>query len=539
MRDLKYISILIAVSAFLFFFKLGDLALTDPDEPFYAETAREMLLEGEWITPKLFGEPQFEKPILYYWLIKLSYIVFGVGEFAARFPSALFGLLGVLGIYLAGRMLFSPLTGFLSGIMAATSAEYLVLSRGCVTDMVLTVLILFCLVFFIKAWMSGNRDHYVLSAAAAALAVLTKGPIGLFIPGMAALIFMIATRSIKRMREIPFFRCIFVFAAIAFPWYIIVSFLHGQRFYDEFFGFHNIVRFVHPEHKIGATPLFYIPVLIGGAAPWSVFLPFAAWRMWKDGRESSSLKGYRSLLLAWFLVVFVFFTASQTRLVTYIFPLFPVLYLILGWYWEKAIVSGSTDPDGRFTKGMYWGHILLALSAMGGLIGGYIALRHRYSEAFPGMLAGITIFSAALAVSLVFLGKRQVMRSFAVLAAGLIVGLLPVLYLVIPVVEKVESSKIICDEFLRISSPGDPIGGEDDNRRGVAFYTGRTDILDIHPQEALMEFVSRPERVWCIMKVKHFERFKKDGVYIVPPPVFQSGKKMLVTNKPLGDGKRP
>ena len=145
MKEFRYVAILIAVTVFLYIFGLGNMALTDPDETFYAQTAKEMLNEGEWITPLIFGKPQFEKPVLYYSMVVVSYIVFGVNEFAARFPSVVMGILGVLGVYFITRLIFSPLCGFLAGLILATSIEYLVLARACVTDMALAVFILFCL----------------------------------------------------------------------------------------------------------------------------------------------------------------------------------------------------------------------------------------------------------------------------------------------------------------------------------------------------------------------------------------------------------
>ena len=105
----------------MFFFGLGKMALTDPDETFYAQTAKEMLQSGQWGTPLIFGQPQFEKPVLYYLLVRLSYMAFGINEFSARFPSAIFGVLGVLGVYLLGGVLFSRRSGFFSAFIMTAS----------------------------------------------------------------------------------------------------------------------------------------------------------------------------------------------------------------------------------------------------------------------------------------------------------------------------------------------------------------------------------------------------------------------------------
>lgn len=536
MRDLKYIAILIAISGFLFFFKLGDMALTDPDETFYAQTSREMLEAKEWAVPLIFGKPQFEKPPMYYWLIRSSYMALGVNEFAARLPSAVFGLIGVIGVYFLARMLFSPKCGFLSGIITATGAQYVVLSRGCVTDMVLTVFILLCITFFVKGWMTpGSRASYLISAAMAALAVLTKGPIGLFLPAVILGSYLLASGGWRGLGRIPWLWCAAVFAVIAVPWYVVVSVNHGEAFLSEFIGLHNIIRFIKPEHRIGDSPFFYFPVVVGGFAPWSVFLPFAVWEMYKRGKEAASpLKGYRFLLLAWFLAVFLFFTASRTKLVTYIFPLFPALSIVTGWFWERAI---SEKERGASTDRQLFGaFLMLALAGAGGLIGAYFALKSRYSALFPGISLAFLFLAAGIVLAIVALLKGRRSGAFAALSGGMIAGALPLVFLVTPLIGELESVRPLCRTYLKLAEPGQPIGGECDNRRGIAFYTGKTDVTDIHPTQALSDFIARDERVWCIMREKHLARLKEGDTYIVPPPVAKSGKNVLITNKPLEKG---
>jgi hypothetical protein len=179
----------------------------------------------------------------------------------------------------------------------------------------------------------------------------------------------------------------------------------------------------------------------------------------------------------------------------------------------------------------------LGALCIAGVVAGFFLLKKRYPGAVEGMVYGSSIFAVFFALSVIFLFAGRRGWSFGSMVAGLLIGTLPVVYVVLPSVEKRESSKEICAEFLRLSVPGEAIAGESDNCRGVAFYTGRTDVVDVHPQESLMEFISRKERVWCIVQKKHSARFIKDGKNIVPPPVFESGKRMLITNKPLEKGR--
>ncbi|MGB2650704.1 MAG: glycosyltransferase family 39 protein [Candidatus Omnitrophota bacterium] len=531
MRESRYILILLAVTLFLFFFQLGDMALTDPDETFYAQTAKEMLNEGEWITPTIFGKPQFEKPVFYYLLIVVSYIIFGVGEFAARFPSAVFGVFGILGVYLLGRLLFTPLCGFLSGLVLATCTQYLILARGCVTDMVLTVFILYCLLLFLMGWTRKRRVYYYIASVMAAFAVLTKGPIGLFIPGLVVFLYILFSRQWRELRQVPVLRCILIFLGISLPWYLVVNHMHGTSFVNEFFGFHNVTRFLVPEHRIGTSPLFYVPVILGGFFPWSVFLLFGAWDIWKRPAligQTSEVRGCNLFLLVWFLVVFLFFSASSTKLVTYIFPLFPVLAIVTGRFWER-FVSEARAEEGASRVSYY---IFAALSLMAA-VAAIILARHEYAgtPAVLGAALSAAIYLLGVIVSLFFLAKNRKFASFYAIVIAILVGVFPVARFVLPVVEVYESSKVLSDKVKELARPSDLVGGESDHRRGVAFYTDRTDVTDIHPHGALRDFISRPEKVWGIIQRKHYRQVKEDMGDKVSNPVAWSGKYVLITNK--------
>ena len=299
------VTLLIVFSACLFLFGLGKMALTDPDEPFYAETAKEMLIRGEWLTPRIFGEPQFEKPVLYYWLVIISYKVFGVNEFAARFPSAILGILGVIGVYLLGGFLFSKRTAIYSSLVMATASEYMILARACVTDMLLCVLILYAFLFYLYAYSDEKRKvFYIFSSAALGLAVLTKGPIGLILPAFILGVYLVGRKDLKAVLRFPFVTGALTFLIVSVPWYYLMYRTYGPEFTDHFFGFQNVTRFLHPEHKIGDVFYYYIPIVLGGFFPWSVFLPYGMWRLARD--DKGKYPQYL-FLIVWISVFFIFF----------------------------------------------------------------------------------------------------------------------------------------------------------------------------------------------------------------------------------------
>ena len=482
MRDIYFLLVLVALSGVLFFSGLKSVSLTEPDETFYAETAREMLHASEWSTPLIFEKPQFEKPVLYYWLVITSYKLFGVNEFAARFPSAFLGVIGTVGVYLLGYLLFSSLCGFLSGIILATCLEYWLLAHACVTDMALTVFILFGFLFFLMGWLHEKRIYYLLASAMVALAVLTKGPIGLLIPGGSIVLYIFCSRQFKKMREIPFVSSILVFLIVALPWYVLMTIRHGNAFLDQFFGFYNVSRFLDSEHEIGSFFLFYVPVIVGGFFPWSIFLPWAVKDLHVSKNTASRLKAQNLFLWIWFLVVFLFFSICQTKLVTYILPLFPVMAVVVGRLWEKLIVE--ENPSAHLRE----------------------FLRGRKSLSFFSLVAFVMLF-------IIF----------------------PARLYIIPYVEKHQSSKEFAFKVKELAKPDEIVGGEDDHRGGIAFYTGRTNIVDVHHIKNLEKFMLDKNRVWGIVKIKHFSNLEKMYPGKFPSPLFQAGKWALITNKEMDE----
>lgn len=526
----RYVIILLAVCLFLFLFALGNMALTEPDETFYAQTAKEMLTSGSWGTPMIFGKPQFEKPILYYLFVRLSYMAFGINEFAARFPSAVFGILGVLGIFFLGRVLFSELCAFLSGLVMAVSAEYLILSRACVTDIALTVFILYGFLFFILGWTGRRKAWYLASSAAIALAVLTKGPIGAFIPLVVIASYLTVSRQWTGVKNVPVGSSIIIFLVIALPWYAAMVQMYGNALISEFFGVHNITRFLEPEHRIGTSPFFYIPIVLGGIFPWTFFSLFGAWYMYKHDSFTSGFKAHKLFLSLWFLVVFLFFSVSRTKLVTYIFPLFPVLAIVTGRFWE-VFITGKGESR-TLKKFMNVSYFLLAAFSVLAVAGFYFLTRYRYPYAVTGTLISGAVFVFGVLVSLAFFMRDKRAYAFYSVIATVMVFLVFLNGAVLPAIEKVESSKTLSLKFKELADPGEPLGGEDDHRRGIAFYTDRTDVVDIHPYPDLVDFVSRDERVWCIIQRKHYNQLKEHKPDLVSEPLLQSGKKVLFTNKP-------
>jgi len=373
-RDLWAIALLTLICLLLYAVRLGSVGFFDADEPAFAETSREMLLSGDWVTPTFNFAPRFDKPILFYWLIALAYALFGVGEFAARIWSAAFATLLVLSIYLFGRLALEPRGALLGGLAGAVNVGTATLGRAAVTDMTLTAFVTWTLFsFFLALHLSGTRPWHrrlaLVGHLAMALAVLTKGPIGLLIPSAVVLIYVtIRGRLRAGLAALCPWSGLVVFGAVALPWYLLVFWINGWDFVQGFFVKHHLIRYAGVIAGHRGPVYYYIPVLAVAFYPWVGFLPEALRRLWNArSRLQDALAPKEELLLfgwLWAGVVVIFFSFSGTKLPSYVYPAFPALALLAGVAGEALLDAG---PDAE--QGWRW-----CEWAVGGIGGGLAIL---------------------------------------------------------------------------------------------------------------------------------------------------------------------
>jgi 4-amino-4-deoxy-L-arabinose transferase-like glycosyltransferase len=345
--------LLLALAGLLFFLGLGTLGLTDRDEGSNAEAAREMVESGDWITPTLNGEPRFAKPVFLYWLISGAYRLFGVSEFTARLPSALFGLALILLQYWFLARVRGATLGFLGALMLLLNVEIIAIGRLVLTD---SVLIFFTTLALFGFWLgfhgTGKARHYLwLLYIGMALGTLTKGPIGFAVPLLAIVPYLTITHRWRRFWQTGFpLAGSLLFLALALPWYGMMLAIHGAR-YTASAQADTVGRFLNVIGGHGGTLFFYVPVLLFGFFPWSGLLPVALYqglRNWRDywaDRRAEKEEGAQELELfasLWIVATFVFFSASATRLPHYIGPLFPAAALLTAAYWHRCLLDQAT-----------------------------------------------------------------------------------------------------------------------------------------------------------------------------------------------------
>ncbi len=343
---------LLVLGGGLFFFRLGVPGLMDPDEGRYAEIAREMLVSGDFITPRLNFLPYLEKPPLVYWLTALSLSVGGLNEWAARFIPALSALGGVMAVYWLTAKLWGPGTAFLAAMVTATSSGYFLLGRLLILDMTLTGFMTWGIALAYLAVRNQQRHYLPWAYLALGLAVLAKGPVAVVLPALIFLSWFLAQKQGRGVRQLWHPGGALIFAVVVLPWYILVAW-RNPDFWNYFFLQEHIQRFLAPRVHAGQPFYFYLGVLVSGFLPWVFLLPWA-WRASVSGRPSPEASRDRLFLLLWFGVIFIFFSLARSKLFPYLLPGLPPLAMLVAWALSGDEQSGNFDSlSWRWSLGVW------------------------------------------------------------------------------------------------------------------------------------------------------------------------------------------
>lgn len=384
---------------------LGTRTLVPSDEGRYAEMAREMALSGDWITPRLNGIKYFEKPPLQTWMNALTFRAFGLGEWQARLWTGLCGLFGIVLTAYTGRRVFGPQVGFNAGVVLASSFLWVALGHFNALDMGLAAMMTLSLCGLLlgqrdEASVRERRNGMIACWTGMALAVMSKGLIGVVLPGAVLVLYTLVARDWKIWTRLHFGLGLLLFFAITAPWFILVS-LKNPEFPHFFFIHEHFQRFTSKIHHREGAWYYFIPVLLLGIMPWLGVLFQSLWA----GRRDST-KGFQvgKLLLVWCGFIFFFFSISSSKLPSYILPIFPALALLIARHLDKVsyraiAISGGTLAlagaaglalahripalgDNPFDKAVYlayqpWAIGAAILALCGGTAVGLLARRYR------------------------------------------------------------------------------------------------------------------------------------------------------------------
>jgi 4-amino-4-deoxy-L-arabinose transferase-like glycosyltransferase len=507
---------LIALAAVVFVFGLGGIALLGPDEPRYAEVAREMHATGDYISPRLCGCLWFEKPALFYWLAAGSYRLFGVGEFGARFPSALGAGLSAAAVALVLWRFVSPRLGVLASLVLLTSGLFIGYSRAATPDMLLALSITVALLSGYAMTVGQERSSRVrwllLCGASTGLSVLAKGLVGVvLISGILGLYFAITGKR-RAFSWKGWAAAIGVFLVVASVWYLPVTVEHGWSFVDQFFIDHHFKRYVSNRFYHPQPFYFYPAVALLGVMPWSLFLTVAALRIRRLRPRSDRWDSLVTLAWVWVGVPVVFFSFSVSKLPGYILPIFPALAIIVGYELERLWQGKLT----RLLKASLWLTALLLVC----LGVGYTAyMRHLVSGAAGGQMVWLwlPVTVAVAAAGLLAASKR---RTFLFGAVAFVVSVvLGAALLLFPRVNDQWSLKRLSLEAAAALLPDEKIGFFIYKEFAPVFYAeGRVacghpegDILNALSQDRLAAALEKEPSLVVITLTKWQDDLEEDG----------------------------
>jgi 4-amino-4-deoxy-L-arabinose transferase-like glycosyltransferase len=324
----------------ILFANLGSAAFFEPDEGRNAEKAREIFVLNDWVTPHHNFLPTLDKPMLYYWLVAVSFKFVGRTEWAARLPSVLAALACGLLVYQFARRQWGLVEALWSCLILVTSLGFFVFARLVIFDMSLTFFVTLALVSFYAAVHAREPQsrllHSAVMYAALGAGTLIKGAVGVVIPGMVIFSYLALTRQLSLLSRLGLGRGALIYCAIVMPWYLWTE-ARNEGYLRYFLLQEHFTRYLTPEFERDKIWYYFIIVVAAGFFPWSTLLPLAIRDLWRH----KSLEPWRFLAL-WALLPFVFFSFSNSQLPQYILPIFPAL----------ALVTGRSLAERRYGK---WG----------------------------------------------------------------------------------------------------------------------------------------------------------------------------------------
>jgi 4-amino-4-deoxy-L-arabinose transferase-like glycosyltransferase len=327
----RFLASALLLYALIWFAPLDFRDLFGTDEGRYAEIPREMLASDDWITPRLDGLKYFEKPPLQYWMTGLAFQAFGLHEWTARLWGAATAFLGVLLTWYTARTLWGGRAALCAAAVQASALFYVMMGQLNTLDMGLSFFLQVALSGLV--WLAvapgrgpGRAVTVVALGAGAALAVLSKGLVGLLIPGAVACLYALVRRDAPFIwRARPWWIALIVLA-IAAPWFVLVA-QRNPEFARFFFIREHFERFLTREHRRYEPWWYFLPFVAFGIIPWLTLWPRLVREAWRRirGEDSATL-----LLVIWVLFTLVFFSASQSKLPPYVLPLLPAVALLMG-----------------------------------------------------------------------------------------------------------------------------------------------------------------------------------------------------------------
>jgi 4-amino-4-deoxy-L-arabinose transferase-like glycosyltransferase len=496
-----------------------------------------MIESSNYINPSFNYQPRFNKPVLSYWAVAVSYHLFGVSERSERLPIALSALVLIASAFVLGRFAASHEAGLLAALIVATSPRFLMLSRRIIIDMWITMFMVLTLLFFLLAELqtpypepripnpesripnpqsprpnpqsptpNPRKKWLLLMYVAAGLGVLTKGPVAIALPPLAFLVYLGLERRLGSLSRMLIPTGIIIVALIVLPWYVALYVQHGWVHIKEFFIDENLMRYTLPLGAPRRGVWFYVPVLLTDLFPWSILLPAAIISAGPAfaSRGTMTPTGDRvtRLLVVWITTIVLFFTFSQTKQDLYIFAVVPAVAALIGVQLVRAF---REQPPAQSLCRVSLGIGCAVVGILGMMLVAFVVVPGRYPLA-GSLVVGILAAAGGVLAALLTLRGRPKASTLA-LATTLVTMSWVFVLVSLPDFERYKPVAPLVEIIKQRATPESRIGYYRFALPSMAFYMRRP-VFEVFDVEALRQTFASGKEVYCLMTSEDYQTIK-------------------------------
>lgn len=491
----KYLYVIL-ISFIFMIFASWQVSIFSLDEAKNATCAREMLQRADLIVPTFNGQLRTDKPPVHYWFMMLAYKIFGVNEFSARLFSAVFGALTVLTTFVFAEKFFSQKVAIISTIVLLSSLHFILQFHMAVPDPYLTFFLTAGFYSFYAFYKVKKKMYLYLFYICIGLAVLTKGVVGVFLPGLIILLYLFINKNLKFILKMNPVQGFLIVAAISMPWYLAVGIQTDWEWLKEFFLKHNINRFSEPMEGHGGLFIITFLFVLLGLLPFSIFIPQTIRHVWQNRYDDAVL--YLSLIV---IIYTSFFAISKTKLPNYTVPVYPSL----------AILIASYLSTGKIKRSVLYSLIFLSVLAVILTVLSYTALskdRHLYMLKNYASFFSVLFFGSLTAVY--FYVKKDITKIIISIAVSGILLNIITLGLVMPQIDRESSVKYI----MQFIDKNQPVAYYRRFNPAFAFYIGKT-IQPLETKQQVEEFLKNNPKGYVLTREEYLKELEDLNIKVV------------------------
>lgn len=496
---------LLSVAVLPYWIGIGTSTLWDANEAFYAETPRVMIETSDYISPSFNDKPRFNKPPLTYWIVAVSYHIFGVSEWSERLPIVLAAIGLIAAAFVIGRTVWDTQAGLWAAIAMATLPRFLMHSRRTSIDVFLSLFMGLTLMFFVLAELRPQRRRLWLwlMYASVGLGFMTKGPVAVVLPGAVFFFYLLIERRLRDIGKMMVPAGLAIFLAIVVPWYLLVYQKHGGSYIVSFILEENISRYTDEGWGPQRSFTFYIGALMGDLFPWSILLIAALAfvifrRRWGERVFGETAFPFARLLALWIAVIVGFYSLSRNQQDQYVMPAYLAAAVLVG-----AVIAAFVE--GRAVMRWFLVAAGLLLATCGGVIV-YFDMRSANLDLAGIFAIGVALIGGGIAVS-VFSLKRKTLAAVISQTLALVALMWIFVVVTLPDFERYKPVKPLAD-MISGSAPADAAVGYYRYTAPTMVFYMRRPVLEYFEEEQAVQLLTGSEPAYLIMRRDEYDAIR-------------------------------